>query len=148
MKKENIHIALDTAGVGNGDYKEILKYVDLVILDIKHIDEDGYYDITGHKTMNEVNVFIKQMNESDKEVWLRQVIIPGVNDNHDCLDKLALYIKSNIKNVKRVEFLPYHRLGREKYLEMGIPYPYEDKKDMNKDKCEELYNYFQKKYTS
>ena len=148
LKKENIHIALDTAGVGLGSYQELFKYIDLIILDIKHIDDEGYYDITGHKTMDEVNEFIKQINANNKEVWLRQVIIPGVNDNHDYLDKLAIYIKKNIKNVKKIEFLPYHRLGREKYIEMGINYPYEDKDDMNKDLCNDLYNYFQKKYTS
>ena len=148
LKEENIHIALDTAGVGNGSYKELLKYVDLVILDVKHINENGYLDITGHKTMKEVTEFINQMNELKKDVWVRQVIVPGIHDNHDYLDNLALYIKNNIKNVQKIEFLPFHRLGREKYINMNIPYPYEDKDDMDKDLCNELFNYFQKKYTS
>ena len=146
LKKENIHIALDTAGVGMGNYKKLLEYVDLVILDIKHINEDGYYNITGHKTMDEVSTFIEQMNELNKDVWVRQVIVPGVNDTYDYIDNLVSYIKKNIKNVKKIEFLPFHRLGREKYLKMGIPYPYENKDDMNTEKCNDLYSYFQKKY--
>ncbi len=148
LKKEGIHVAIDTAGVGLGNYKELLKYVDLVILDVKAIEEKGYFDITGHKTMMEVNEFIKQINEEGKDIWIRQVVIPGINDNREYVLNLALYIKSNISNVKKVEFLPFHRLGREKYIEIGIPYPYEDKDDMNKDKCDELFDYFQKKYTS
>ena len=148
LKKEGIHIALDTAGVGFGNYNELLKYVDLVILDVKAINDEMYFSITGHKSLEDVSEFIKQLNNSGNDVWIRQVIIPDINDNLEYMDGLASYIKDNIKNVKKVEFLPFHRLGREKYIKLGIPYPYEDKDDMNKNKCDSLYEYFQKKYTS
>jgi len=148
LKKEGIHIALDTAGVGLGNYNELLKYVDLVILDVKAINDEMYFSITGHKSLEDVSEFIKQLNNSGNDVWIRQVIIPDINDNLEYMDGLASYIKDNIKNVKKVEFLPFHRLGREKYIKLGIPYPYEDKDDMNKNKCDSLYEYFQKKYTS
>lgn len=148
LKKEGIHIALDTAGVGLGNYNELLKYVDLVILDVKAINDEMYFSITGHKSLEDVSEFIKQLNNSGNDVWVRQVIIPDINDNLEYMDGLASYIKDNIKNVKKVEFLPFHRLGREKYIKLGIPYPYEDKDDMNKNKCDSLYEYFQKKYTS
>ena len=148
LKKEGIHIALDTAGVGLGNYNELLKYVDLVILDVKAINDEMYFSITGHKSLEDVSEFIKQLNNSGNDVWVRQVIIPDINDNFEYMDGLASYIKDNIKNVKKVEFLPFHRLGREKYIKLGIPYPYEDKDDMNKNKCDSLYEYFQKKYTS
>ena len=148
LKNNGIHIAIDTAGVGLGDYKELLQNVDLVILDVKHINPKGYYDITRHKTMDEVHEFIRQMNESNKDVWVRQVVVPGIHDNYEYMNDLAIYIKEKIKNVKKIEFLPFHRLGREKYIGMGIPYPYDDKDDMNKEKCNELYDYFIKKYTS
>lgn len=148
LKKERIHIALDTAGVGLGNYNELLKYVDLVILDVKAINDEMYFSITGHKSLEDVSEFIRQLNNSGNDVWVRQVIIPDINDNFEYMDGLASYIKDNIKNVKKVEFLPFHRLGREKYIKLGIPYPYEDKDDMNKNKCDSLYEYFQKKYTS
>ena len=148
LKKEGIHIALDTAGVGLGNYNELLKYVDLVILDVKAINDEMYFSITGHKSLEDVSEFIRQLNNSGNDVWVRQVIIPDINDNLEYMDGLASYIKDNIKNVKMVEFLPFHRLGREKYIKLGIPYPYEDKDDMNKNKCDSLYEYFQKKYTS
>ena len=144
LKKENIHIAIDTAGVGNGNYEELLKYVDLVILDIKHTEKEGYKLIT-QREMEEVNNFIEALNKSNKKVWIRQVIIPDINDNEKYIDSLINYIKK-IKNIEKVEFLPYHRLGREKYIKLNIPYPCEEKKDMDKEKCEQLYKIFKSKY--
>ena len=146
LKKEKIHIAIDTAGVGNGNYEELLKYVDLVILDIKHTRPKEYQEITGLE-MKEIDNFIKAINKENKDVWIRQVIIPGITDTEEYIDSLVNYL-SKIKNVKRVDFLPFHRLGREKYIALNIPYPYEDKNDMDKDKCDKLYELFEQKYKS
>ena len=140
LKKENINICLDTAGVGNGNYDELLKYIDIVLLDIKHTEKDTYKEITG-KELKEVENFIEACNKANKRIWIRQVIIPGINDNKEYMKSLSNYLK-HINNVERIDFLPFHRLGREKYLKLNIPYPYEDKKDMDKDKCNDLYNYF------
>lgn len=140
LKKENINICLDTAGVGNGNYDELLKYIDIVLLDIKHTEKDTYKEITG-KELNEVENFIEACNKANKRIWIRQVIIPGINDNKEYMESLSNYLK-HINNIERIDFLPFHRLGREKYLKLNIPYPYEDKKDMDKDKCNDLYNYF------
>ena len=142
LKKDNIHIALDTSGVGNGSYDEILKYVDLVILDIKYADKDCYRELTG-MDIDESEKFIKALNKSNKEVWLRQVIVPGLNDNHDYLVKLKKYI-SKIKNVQRIDFLPYHTMGIEKYKEQGIKYSLEGVPSMDKEKCNELFEEFLK----
>lgn len=144
LKKENIHIALDTSGVGIGNYEEVLKYVDLIILDIKHTDPLKYKDLTGLE-INEANSFIKDLNNSNKPVWIRQVIVPGIMDNYKYIDSLINYIK-NIKNIERVDFLPFHRLGREKYLTLGIEYPYENKHEMDKEECNKLYKYFEENY--
>lgn len=142
LKKENIHIALDTAGVGLGNYKELLTYVDLVLLDIKHTTPEGYKDIT-KREITDVENFIKQLNESNTPVWIRQVIVPGIMDNYKYIDSLVEYLKK-VNNVQRIDFLPYHRLGREKYIALGLEYPYEEKEDMDKSKCDELYKYFEK----
>ena len=146
LKKENIHIALDTSGVGNGNYEELLKYIDLVILDVKHTSNEGYKDITGLE-LKEVENFIEKINKLNKEVWIRQVIIPGITDNKEYIDNLIEYLK-HIKNIKRVDFLPYYRLGREKYITLGIPYPYENKNEMDKEDCNKLYKYFLDKQKS
>lgn len=140
LKKENIHIALDTAGVGNGNYNEILSYIDLVILDIKHTTKEGYLNITSH-TIDDSLEFIDNLNKSGKDVYIRQVIVPGIMDNIDYLKSLKEFIKK-IKNIKKIEFLPYHSMGKEKYHKLGIKYPYENLKDMDKDKCNELYKEF------
>lgn len=144
LKKEDINIAIDTAGVGNGNYEELLKYIDLVILDIKHTQKKEYKMITG-QDMNEIENFINALNKANKKVWIRQVIIPGMTDNEEYIDSLIKYI-NKIKNIEKIDFLPYHKLGREKYIKLGIPYPYENKPEMDKEKCEKLYKLFLKKY--
>ena len=146
LKKEKIHIALDTAGVGNNNYEELLKYIDLVLLDIKHTDKKGYKEITGRE-MKEINYFLEALNKSNKKVWIRQVIVPDVTDSKKYIDSLIEYLKQ-IKNIEKVDFLPYHKLGREKYIKLKIPYPYENKKEMDKEKCQKLFEYFQTKYNN
>ena len=140
LKKENINIALDTSGVGNSDYEEILPYIDLILLDIKHTENNLYKEITGTK-LYEVEKFINACNKLNKRIWIRQVIIPDVNDNKIYIDSLINYLK-HINNIERIDFLPFHILGIEKYKALAINYPYKDKKDMDKNKCNELYKYF------
>lgn len=144
LKQEGIHIALDTAGVGLGDYEEVLKYIDLILLDIKHTTRQGYKDITG-LDIDETEKFIEEINKQNKPVWIRQVVVPGIMDNYEYMDSLIKYLKK-IKNVERVDFLPFHRLGREKYVTMNIPYPYENKNEMDKEECNKLYKYFEENY--
>ena len=148
LKKHDIHIALDTAGVGLDDYDEILPYIDLVILDIKYADKDGYKDLTG-QDIDISERFIEALKKHDKKIWLRQVVVPGLMDNKEYMELLLKYMdKFNIKNIEKIEFLPFHRLGREKYIKLGIDYPYEDKEDMDKDICKNLYNDFIKEFNN
>ena len=140
LKEEGIHVALDTSGVGIGDYDKVLMYTDLVILDIKHTNTSGYEHLTGYK-MDEVENFIKHLNNSHCEVWLRQVIVPGLTDQKAYIDSLKAYIKK-INNVTKVEFLPFHHLGFSKYIDLNIPNPLLDTPEMDKDACEKLYAYF------
>ena len=139
LKKENIHIALDTAGCGNGNYDEILKYIDLVILDIKAVKEDEYKYITG-RDMSSFNEFKNKIIELNKNVWIRQVIVPNINDDKKHIDLLKEYVKQ-FKNLEKIELLPYHTSGVSKYDRLNIPYKLKDIADMDKNKCDELYNY-------
>ena len=120
LKEYDINIALDTAGVGMGNYEELLKYIDLVIFDVKHTSKDGYKKITQSVSDESFN-FLKVCNSLNKKFWIRQVIVPGVMDNNEYLVSLNNFIKNNISNVERIEFLPYHKLGEEKYKKLGIP---------------------------
>ena len=141
LKKENVHIALDTAGVGIGKYEEVLKNVDLIIFDVKHVDGDGYKDLTGAE-MHEIFDFLLAANKLDKKFWVRQVIVPGMMDNDAYLEGLNKFLKTHIiaRNIERIEFLPYHTLGKDKYEKLGIKYPLEDLEEMDKENCYYLYN--------
>ena len=140
LKKENIHIAIDTAGVGNGDYEELLSYVDLILFDIKHITKEGYKELTNLE-IDESENFIHALNKSKKPVWIRQVIVPGIMDNNEYMKGLKEYLK-NINNIEKIEFLPYHTLGKEKYKELNIEYPYDNLESMDSEQCQKLYNEF------
>lgn len=140
MCKENgIRTAVDTAGFGRGMYGEILKYTDLVLLDVKHIDADGYRKLTGGD-MKEFYKFLDEVNKSDAEVWIRHVMVPGITDNYESMDKLINIIKK-VKRVTKFEVLPYHTLGVKKYNELGIEYRLKDVKPMDKDKALKFENY-------
>lgn len=137
-KKEGIHTCIDTSGTGYNKnvLEEILKYTDLVLLDIKAIDEVGYKNITG-KEINEFNYFKQRLNESNKKVWIRQVIIPGINDTMEYIKGLKKYINS-IKNIEKVELLPYHTMAIPKYKEMNIKYKLENVPDMDIEICKKM----------
>lgn len=135
-KKENIHTCLDTSGVFVKDIEEILNHTDLVILDIKAIDEENYQKMTNHN-MDKFNQFLDICQKLNKDLWLRQVIVPGVNDSVEYIYKLKGFIKE-IKNVKKIELLPYHNMAVSKYEKLNIPYPLKDTEAMDKLKCQEL----------
>ena len=140
LKEEKIHIALDTAGVGIGKYDEILSLIDLIILDIKHINQDGYKKLTG-MNIDESERFIECLNKSGKPVWIRQVIVPGIMDNDEYLHELASYLLK-IKNIEKIEFLPFHHLGFAKYAELKLENPLKNTPEMNVEECQKLYEKF------
>lgn len=134
-KKENIHTCLDTAG-SITNCKEILEYTDLVIFDIKGTNENNYKEMTSGKIDNSLE-FLKLCQDMNKELWIRVVIVPGINDNKEYINELIRFIKP-IKNVRNIELLPYHTLGVHKYEQLGINYPLKNVSDMDKDKCKKL----------
>lgn len=136
LKKENIHIALDTAGVGNGNYDELLNLADLVIFDIKAIDETGYKRITTN-SINESLKFLSKCQELNKKMWLRQVIVPGINDNEEYINQLVKFIKP-LKNIEKIELLPYHTMAKEKYKKLNLNYSLKNTLDMDLDRCKKL----------
>ena len=137
-KLAGINTCLDTAGTGyNKKYlKEILKYTDLVMLDIKALNNEAYKKMTG-KSIEEFEYFVKVLNESNKKVWIRQVIVPTINDTEEYIKDLKKYI-SKIKNIEKVELLPYHTMGVDKYKKLNIKYRLENVPEMDKEECERL----------
>ncbi len=143
LKKEGVHIALDTAGVGNHNYDEILPLMDLIILDIKDIFSESYMSLTGYD-IKESLYFIDKIKEYNKKIWIRQVIIPGINDNINYIKNLKEFLK-NINNIEKIEFIPYHEYAKDKYKKLNIKYPLEHLKSMDIDKVENLYKIFMEK---
>ncbi len=149
LKNDDIHLALDTAGIGNGNYDELLKLMDLIIFDIKDITDIGYKMLTGGSINSSIE-FIEAAKRLSKKFWIRLVIVPGIHDTKEYMENLNKYIKKHfdLKAIERIEFLPYHKLGTEKYEKYHIENPYKDMEAMDKNKCDELYNYFMKIYES
>lgn len=142
LKQNGIHVAIDTAGVAD-NYDEILQLVDLVILDIKAVEADEYKQITG-RDISDFNKFLEKCQTYGKKLWLRQVVVPGINDDEVHALKLKEFA-SSLKNVERIELLPYHSMGRSKYVDLGIEYRLGDTPDMDKEKCKKLEEIINKK---
>ena len=135
-KKEGINTALDTAGVGFGDYDEILLLTDLVILDLKAVSEEDYKKITG-QPMIRFKKFLADCQRLNKKLWIRQVIVPDINDNEENIKKIKDFV-SQLRNVEKVELLPYKTIGVHKYEDLKIKYRLEGVPDMEEERCKEL----------
>lgn len=126
LKKLNINTAIDTSGSFkiNDNIKELLNYTDLVLLDIKHINNEKCIDLTGMSNENTIN-FAKYLNENNIPMWIRQVLVPGITDSEEDLFELKNFIDS-LSNVQNIELLPYHDMGKFKWEESGEEYPLKD----------------------
>ncbi len=130
-KREGIHTCLDTAGYGHGDYEEILRYTDLILLDVKHYTPEGYRKVTGRE-MDEFNRFLNEVQRMEIPLWIRHVVVPGLTDGQEHLEGLEAYLQG-LQGIQQVELLPYHVLGVHKYEAMNIPYPLDEVPEMNPD---------------
>ena len=129
LKKQKIHTCIDTSGMVSltDDIKKVLKLTDLVLLDIKHIDDEKCKDLVGRSNKLELE-FAKYLSDNNIPVWIRQVLIPGYTDDEEDLLKLKDFL-STLNNVEKVEFLPYHSMGKFKWKELGFKYELEDVRD-------------------
>lgn len=135
----NIHTCLDTAGSLpiTPDIKELLDNTDLVLLDIKHIDNEKCIELTGKSNENTLN-FAKYLNEQKIPMWIRQVLIPTITDNQEDLIKLKYFLNS-LTNIQKIEFLPYHNLGKHKWIDLGLSYPLEGIRTATSDDVQRAY---------
>ncbi len=130
-KSKGVHTTLDTSGQpfttdepSFSKFKELLKYTDLVILDIKHIDSEKHKILTGHTNDSILNL-ARFLNEIHKPMWIRHVLVPGVTDDEANLMGIRAFLDT-LSNVEKVEILPYHTLGMYKWENLGIPYSLSD----------------------
>ncbi|MEK5234264.1 pyruvate formate-lyase-activating protein [Paenibacillus sp. FSL L8-0470] len=129
LKRElGIHTAIDSSGgcfSRRGHFFEtlqmLMQHTDLVLLDLKQIDPQKHLDLTG-KPNDHILDFARFLSETNIPVWIRHVLVPGLTDDESDLRNLADFIKT-LRNVERVEVLPYHEMGKYKYEQLGLKYP-------------------------
>ncbi|HZJ79586.1 MAG TPA: pyruvate formate-lyase-activating protein, partial [Dysgonamonadaceae bacterium] len=124
LQEEGFNTCIDTNGSYiTEDVKELLEYTDLVLLDIKEMDEQAHIDIAGASNRATLR-FTKYLNEINKPVWARYVLVPGYTDSEEHLRALGKFLQP-MKNVEKLEIQPYHKLGVHKYESLGWKYELE-----------------------
>lgn len=141
-KERGINTCIDTAGglfTREGEwfekFKRLMNVTDVLLMDIKHINEEEHIKLTGHTGKNIIEMF-RYLDEINKPVWIRHVLVPGITDNDEYLIQTRDFIRT-LGNVQRVEVLPYHGLGAMKYKDLGIDYVL---KDTNSPTAERVQN--------
>ena len=129
LKEEKITTCIDTSGMVSlaEDIKEVLKLTDLVLLDIKHIDDEKCKKLVGVSNKKELE-FAKYSSENNIRMWIRQVLVPGYTDDEKDLLKLKKFI-STLKTVEKIQILPYHSMGKFKWEKLGVKYELEGVRD-------------------
>ena len=142
LKAKGVHTCLDTSAAPfpaeeNADrsaFDELLKVTDLVLLDIKHIDEEAHRALTGRSGAH-ARAFANYLSERGKPMWIRHVLVPGITDDDGALLRLKTFI-DGLKTVEKVEVLPYHTLGIAKYRALGMEYPLEGVRPPEKERVQ------------
>lgn len=126
-KTAGVHTTIDTCGAPFtyeepffSQFQELMKYTDLLLFDIKHIDPEGHLKLTGASNESVLQM-AEYLNEIDKPIWVRHVLVPTRTDYDEYLIRLGDYVET-LDNVQKFEILPYHKLGVYKYEALGIPY--------------------------
>lgn len=125
LKKYNISTCIDTSGMFSitDKMERIINLTDIFLLDIKSINNEICKYLTGFSNELELK-FAKYLNDKNKRIWIRQVLVPGITDKEEDLIKLKEFL-DNI-NIEKFEFLPYHNLGKYKWEKLGLKYELED----------------------
>ena len=130
-KEEGVNTCIDTSGgsfnrspAWFAKFEELMRYTDLLLMDIKHIDAEAHKTLTGMKNEHIIDMF-RYLDEIHKPIWIRHVLVPGLTDNDEYLTRTRDFIHT-LHNVERVEILPYHSLAVSKYENLGIDYALKD----------------------
>ena len=136
-KQKGLSTCLDTSGsIINEQVKTLLDYTDIILLDIKYTEKDLYEKHVGC-SYDKVLSFLRLANEKNIPVWLRQVVIPTLNDNENNIKELNL-LKRQYPCVKKIELLPFKKICQTKYDNLGIPFPFKDFETPSPNKIKEL----------
>lgn len=140
LKELKVHTCLDTSGFVEIDkLKDLLDYTDLVLLDLKQMDEEEHLKLIGVKN-DKIKLFAKHLSDKGIPMWIRHVLVPGINDKKEYLELLKEFI-STLDTVQKVEVLGYHTMGVSKWEYYDEPYPLEgvpDATDEDVKRAEEI----------
>ena len=133
LKENGIHTCVDTSGMFalTDGIKEVLKYTDLFLLDIKHIDDEKCKELVGVSNKKELE-FARYLSDNNIKMWIRQVLVPGYTDNEQDLLKLKDFL-ATLKTLEKVQVLPYHNMGKYKWEKLGLEYPLEGVREANQE---------------
>ena len=136
--ERNIHTALDTSGIlfnpnDTSKIDELMNYTGLVMLDIKHIDDDEHKKLTGHSNKN-ILEFAKYLSYIKKPMWIRHVVVPEITFKEEYLTKLGEFL-STLHNITALDVLPYHNMAIPKYENLGIEYTIKDIPPLTKEEA-------------
>lgn len=121
LREAGIHICVDTnGGIWNDDVEQLMRLTDLVLLDVKEMDDQRHRHITGRSNARTLQT-AEWLEANERPFWLRYVLVPGLSDDTAHLHALGRRF-AGYNRLERVELLPYHRLGVHKYEAMGLPY--------------------------
>lgn len=136
LKKLGYHTALDTSGMFplTPEVKQVLSLTNLVLLDIKHIDDEKCKELVGFSNKLELE-FANYLSENGIKMWIRQVIIPGITDDENDLIRLKEFLQT-LKTVEKIELNPYHTLGVYKWEDLGLEYPLKGVRQANTEDIE------------
>ena len=152
-KEKGIHTTIDTAGGPFtreepffSKFQQLMKYTDLLLVDIKHIDNKCHKVLTGRSNENILDM-IRYLSDIKKPIWIRHVLVPERSDKDEYLTRLADFIHS-LDNVEKVEILPYHTLGVHKYEAMEQEYKLKDVKENTPEQLEKAAEVFKEYFTT
>ena len=144
LHAQGVHVALDTSGcIVTDAARQLLDEADLVILDVKHAQPEGFCEISGH-SMEPLLTNLDRLRLTQRPILLRQVIVPGLTDSLEQIGQLAKVAAG--LNLQKVELLPYHTLGVHKWAQLGMDYPLEGVPPMDKGAVSKLLEHFRKHY--
>lgn len=150
-RKRNIHTALDTSGIlfnrkNTEKIDKLLKYTNLILLDIKHINNEEHKKLTGLPNTNILD-FARYLSEINKPVWIRHVVVPTITFDEKWLTELGKFLAA-LKNIQALDVLPYHTMAIPKYENLQISYPLENVPPLTKEQALEARNIILKAYRS
>jgi pyruvate formate lyase activating enzyme len=142
-KEAGIHTALDTSGLlfnraNTTKIDKLLEYTSLVMLDIKHIDDEKHKELTMHSNSTILD-FARYLSEKNIPTWIRHVVVPNITYDKTYLTRLGEFL-ATLRNIKALDVLPYHDMAIPKYESLGLKYPLEGVSPLTREEAIESRN--------